>query len=71
VAGVARAVALERVSALGERDVARAELATATEIIALNAVRGARPITRLDGRPVGDGRPGPWWRRCEAALADD
>jgi len=28
-------------------------------IVALNAVRGARPIVRLDGRPVGAGAPGP------------
>ena len=30
----------------------------AREIVALNAVRGARAIMRLDGRPVGDGAPG-------------
>jgi D-alanine transaminase len=71
VAGVARAVVLERVSGLAENDIARAELAKAAEIIALNAVRGARPITRLEGRPVGDGRPGPWARRLAAALEID
>jgi len=71
VAGVARALALERTPALVERDVARAELAGAAEIIALNAVRGAVAISELDGRPVGDGRPGPWARRLAAALAED
>jgi 4-amino-4-deoxychorismate lyase len=41
VAGVARAIALERVPGLGEHDVAQAELPAATEIIAINAVRRA------------------------------
>jgi len=71
VAGVARAVVLERVPGLVEGDVARAELAAAAEIIAVNAVRGARPITRLEGRSVGDGRPGPWAHRLAAALDAD
>jgi D-alanine transaminase len=71
VAGVARGVALERLAGLVENDVERAELAVAAEVISLNAVRGALPITRLDGRPVGDGRPGPWARRLAAALETD
>ncbi len=71
VAGVARAVALERVSELAEGDIAGADLACAAEIIALNAVRGALPITRLEDRPVGDGKPGPWARRLAAALEAD
>ena len=37
----------------------------------MNAVRGALPITRLEGRPVGDGKPGPWARRLAAALEAD
>jgi branched-subunit amino acid aminotransferase/4-amino-4-deoxychorismate lyase len=71
VAGVARGVVLERVPGLAERDVGRAELALAREIVALNAVRGAVPVVRLDEHPVGDGRPGPWAARLAEALADD
>jgi branched-subunit amino acid aminotransferase/4-amino-4-deoxychorismate lyase len=71
VAGVARAVALERVRELAEGDVGRVELGEAAEVIALNAVRGALPITRLDGRPIGNGKPGPWARRLAAALETD
>ncbi len=71
VAGVARAIALERMPALVEGDVAQAELGAAAEIIALNAVRGARAVIFLDGRPVGAGEPGPWARKLAAALADD
>jgi len=71
VAGIARDVVLERVSELAERDVAAVELGRASEIVALNAVRGARPITRLEDAPVGDGRAGPWAQRLAAALARD
>jgi D-alanine transaminase len=71
VAGVARTVLLERVPGLSEADVARAELFAAAEIIAVNAVRGARPITRLEGGPVGDGSPGPWAEQLAAALEAD
>lgn len=71
VAGVARELLLERVPELAERAVAERELREAREIVVANAVRGARPVVRLDGRSVGDGRPGPWARRLDAALAED
>lgn len=71
VSGIAREVVLERVPGTVEHDVSRAELAAAREIIAVNAVRGARPITILDGAPVGDGRPGRWAPRLAEALARD
>ncbi|MEN8183613.1 MAG: aminotransferase class IV [Myxococcota bacterium] len=69
VAGLAREVIVAGMPELREADVDRAGLGRARELIALNAVRGARPITRLDGRPVGDGRPGPLARRLAAILA--
>jgi D-alanine transaminase len=71
VAGIAREVLLERVPELVERIVLEAELRHAREIIAVNAVRGARPIVRLDDAPVGNGRPGPWARRLDEALMGD
>ena len=71
VAGIARAVVMERVRGIRERDVSGPELREAREIVALNAVCGASPVTRLDGEPVGDGRPGPWAARAAAALARD
>jgi D-alanine transaminase len=71
VSSVARALVLERVPEVAERDVGRSELAVAREIVAVNAVRGALAITRLDGHAVGDGRPGVWFRRLAAALAED
>jgi branched-subunit amino acid aminotransferase/4-amino-4-deoxychorismate lyase len=69
VAGIARSLVLERVPEIEERDIAKSELLAAEELIAVNAVRGARPITRLNDRKVGDGRPGPWSARLAEALA--
>jgi len=68
VAGIALQVALERVPGIEPRAISRAGVAEAVEIVAVNAVRGARPIVRLDGAPVGDGRAGVWARRLAAAL---
>lgn len=69
VASVAREVVAEAEGGLEEADVVRAELARAREIVALNAVRGARPIVRVDGRPVGSGLPGPTAARLEEVIA--
>jgi len=71
VAGIARGLALERIPGIEVRAIPRSELFAAAELIAVNAVRGARPITRLDDRDVGNGRVGPWSRRIAEALADD
>lgn len=70
VAGVARELALERQAELREDDVPLEALRRAREIVALNAVRGAVAVVRLDGRVVGDGRPGPWAARLARALGD-
>jgi len=40
-------------------DVSEAELRSAPEVILASAGGGVRAVTRLDGRPVGQGRPGP------------
>lgn len=71
VSGIARGLALERVPELVEAPVPEAALRGAEEIIAVNAVRGARPIVALDGAPVGDGAAGPWSRRLAEALDRD
>ena len=44
---------------LEEAELSREDVATARELSSVNAVRGVVPIVTLDGRPVGDGRPGP------------
>ncbi len=60
VAGLARRVLFARCPELREREVLHEDLAAARELIAINAVRGATAITRLDGAPIADGKPGKW-----------
>jgi branched-subunit amino acid aminotransferase/4-amino-4-deoxychorismate lyase len=71
VAGVAREILLERLPELEETEVRGRDLGKARELIAINAVRGARPVVELDGRPVGDGRTGPAARLLAGTLASE
>lgn len=66
VAGIARAIVSERIPEVRERDVRAGD--ALCELIAVNAVRGAVPIVRLDGRPLGDGRPGPFSKQLAQVL---
>ena len=72
--GVTRARALALARQWGwraaERRLRRGELAAATEVLLTNALFEAVPVVRLDGRPVGDGRPGPRTRALQRALLD-
>ncbi len=43
--------------------VSETELRSADEIWISAATREVQPVTTLDGKPVGTGRPGPLWRR--------
>jgi branched-subunit amino acid aminotransferase/4-amino-4-deoxychorismate lyase len=69
VAGVAREILLERLPEIAETDLHRRALGKTRELIAVNVVRGARPVVELDGRPVGDGTPGPAARQLSEILA--
>jgi branched-chain amino acid aminotransferase len=42
------------------------DLAAADEAFVCSSVAGILPVTAFDGRPIGDGRPGPWTRRARA-----
>jgi len=44
------------------------ELRAADEIWISAATREVQPVTTLDGRPVGAGKPGPFWRRVYDEL---
>lgn len=61
--GITRGVVRGLVPTLGltwrERALSPAELAHAEEAFLTNAVMGVMPLTSLDGRPIGSGRPGP------------
>ena len=41
---------------------------TFDEVLLSSSVRGILPVTRLDGRPVGDAKPGPVTRRLHALF---
>jgi branched-subunit amino acid aminotransferase/4-amino-4-deoxychorismate lyase len=66
---IAREIVLESLAELREVDVPREALADARELVVLNAVRGARPVVELDGRPVGSGRPGSLCAQLKRILA--
>jgi len=50
------------------------DLAAAEEAFVSSSVAGILPVTRFDGRDIGNGRPGPWTRRAredrEAFIRD-
>ena len=48
--------------------ISEAELRAADEIWLAAGTREVQPVTRLDGKPVGTGRPGPLWRRVYDAY---
>jgi len=72
LAGVTRATLLEEAAGLGyevrEGVFPLAHLAGAEEAFTSSSVREVMPIVELDGRPVGDGAPGPTARELQAAL---
>ncbi len=70
VVSIAREVVMERIPQVILRDSTRSDMRYAEEIIAVNAVRGVRPITTLDGRPVGGGSSR-WVELMSRALAKD
>ena len=69
VAGVALEIVAERLP-LAWCDVRPSQIVAARALFAVNAVRGARPIARLDGETVGDVSH-PWAARLAEALAHD
>jgi branched-chain amino acid aminotransferase len=49
-----------------ESELTRGEVAAASEVFLSASVAGVVPIVSLDGRPIGDGQPGPWTLRARA-----
>jgi 4-amino-4-deoxychorismate lyase len=72
LAGVTRAVALERLPGLGyqlrEGMFEVSELAGAEEAFTSSSVREVMPAVSLDGRPIGDGTPGPAAQALQVEL---
>jgi D-alanine transaminase len=65
--GITRDLLVELARAHGlaveERDISEQELRQADEIWMSSSTKEVVPVLSLDGAPVGDGRPGPLWRR--------
>jgi D-alanine transaminase len=72
--GTTRDVVSELAARLGveslSRPVTEMQLRTADEIWLAFSTRGILPVTTLDGSPVGDGTPGPIFRRMYAAFIE-
>ena len=68
--GVTRGFVLELARRAGlpvaQRAVTDAELRAADEVWLSSSTRELLPVTRIDGQPVGSGRPGPVWARLHA-----
>ncbi len=70
--GTTRSVVEELADAAGiarqTRTISEGELRAADEILLSAATREVSAVTRLDGKVVGSGRPGPVWTRLRAAF---
>jgi D-alanine transaminase len=64
------ALAAEGAVRLEVRPVAEAQLRAADEIWLSSSTKEVLAVTALDGRPVGDGKPGPLFRRMHALYQD-
>lgn len=71
--GTTRAMIEELAAAAGlplqTREVTEQELRSADEIWLTAAIRGLAPVCELDGRAIGDGTPGPLWRRMQSEFS--
>ncbi len=52
------------------RPISEADLRSASEVWLTSSTKEVLAVTTLDGQPVGDGRPGPVFRRMHAAYQD-
>ncbi|MHB1290661.1 MAG: D-amino acid aminotransferase [Sulfuricella sp.] len=52
------------------RRIAEQEVRTAQELWLTSSTKEVLAITHLDGKPVGDGRPGPWFRQMYRLYQD-
>jgi len=72
--GVTRAVVLELCDALSlpvsDRRISPEDLRNVDEVFVTNSVIELAPVTSLDGRPVGTGKPGPLYQRLAQAYRD-
>jgi branched-chain amino acid aminotransferase len=72
--GISRATVIELAGKLGiafvERDVQVYNVINADEAFTASTPYCLLPVTRINGVPIGDGRPGPVFRRLLAAWSE-
>ncbi len=72
--GISLKVTIELAGRLGirfsERPLAPSDVATADELLLTGTSPSLLPANRLDGRPIGDGKPGPIFSQLLAAWSD-
>ena len=72
--GITRSAVLDRCAAASirceERDISLAEVHRADEVFCSGTMGELAPVVEVDGRPIGDGRPGPIYRRLAADFAE-
>jgi len=73
--GISRAEVIDLAAKLdiptGHRDLTVDDVATAAEVLLTSTPLCLLPVTRLNGRPIADGRPGPLYHRLLAAWSDE
>jgi branched-chain amino acid aminotransferase len=71
--GITRAAVIEIATELGigavARPIAYGELLRSPEVFLTSSLRAIAPVVRIDGRSIGDGKPGPLTRRTMEAYA--
>lgn len=68
LSGITRSILVRIVPEIVQRPVRASELARASEVMYVGTTTLVTSVTHVDGRPVGDGRPGPVARRLLGAL---
>ena len=72
--GISRATVIELAAKLGirfvERDIQVHTVMNADEAFTATTPYCLMPVTKINGVPIGDGRPGPVWRRLLAAWSE-
>jgi len=72
--GITRATVLDLCRAhdipCREKDLSLTEVYRADEMFCTGTMGELAPVVRVDGRPIGDGRPGPMTRRLSALFAE-
>jgi branched-subunit amino acid aminotransferase/4-amino-4-deoxychorismate lyase len=72
--GISRATVIELAKKLGipfvERDIQVHSVMNADEAFTASTPYCLMPVTKINGVPIGDGRPGPVWRRLLAAWSE-